>query len=120
MGDLPATGIAWNTPPAALNPHAQPGWSFYTFAWNPLAGAGVVDALRALNGTPFAASEWLYMGTNGTGVAQWAAAVNATIPAPPTGLNGRAVHVYNWGTVKGDTNALAGIREVVRPPHGSP
>jgi hypothetical protein len=126
MGDLPRglvwntapaalnpRGLVWNTAPAALNPHAHPGWSFYSFAWDPLAGAGVAEALRAVNGTPFAASEWLYLGTNGTGAAQWTAAVNATLNAGPTGLNSRAMHVYNWGTIKADANALAGVRQAV-------
>ena len=58
-----AAGVVWNSPADALTPAAQPGWSFYTYAFDPSKAGHIDAALDGIDGSQWACAEWLYLGT---------------------------------------------------------
>ena len=92
-GAPPTAALVFNSPAAAVTREAKPGWSCYSNAHDPRAGAGLDAALDAISGAPWGATEWLYEGGNaGTPLQQWLAAFNNTLSY----RNNRLVAVYNW------------------------
>jgi hypothetical protein len=110
FGDLPYGLSLWNSPQAAVVPQAQPGWSFYRFAYNPSDAEGLDTALDAISGAAWGASEWYYMGgINGTAREQWLASFNNTISY----RNCRLVDVFNWEALKKDEDGLWALGEML-------
>jgi hypothetical protein len=106
-----ASSVAFNSPSAAVTTAAKPGWSLYAFAFDPARAAGLAEALGALAGAPWAATEWRYMGGNsGAPVEQWRAAMENTLGF----LNNRMLDVYNWENIPAE--ALAAAAEVLSAP----
>lgn len=104
-----------NSEQAAVIPQANPGWSFYSYAYNASAAPGIDVALDSLNNSPWGATEWYYMGGNtGNTEQQWITAFTNTLNY----RNARLVDVFNWESMRTDTNgAVAGLQTVL---NGSP
>ncbi len=107
------SSIAFNSPSAAVTTAAKPGWSQYAFAYDPARAAGLAEALGALNGAPWAATEWRYMGGNsGTPLQQWRTAMENTLGF----LNNRLLDVYNWENIPEEALAAAAAALSAPPP----
>lgn len=97
--------VVFNSPAPAITTHAKPGWSLYTNAHDPASAVGLASALGALDGAPWAATEWRYMGGNsGAPVEQWLAAIEHTFAFH----NNRMIDVYNWDDLP--SAALAAVQ----------
>jgi hypothetical protein len=100
----------WNTAEAGVIQQANPGWSFYDTAWDVSQAAGLSHALDRIDGGPWAASEWLYIGGNkGTAQRQWHQAFENTLGY----RNNRLVDVFNWEGISSNADALAALRSVL-------
>jgi len=103
-----------NSEQAAIIPEANPGWSFYSYAYNPPVAPGIDVALDSLNNSPWAATEWYYMGgNNGSTMEQWISAFNNTLSY----RNPRLVDVFNWESMRNDKDgAVAALQTMLNNP----
>ena len=84
--------VSFNSPAPSVTTNAKPGWSLYTNAFDPASAVGLESTLGALDGAPWAATEWRYMGGHtGTPVEQWVTAIERTFAFH----NNRLIDVYN-------------------------
>ena len=91
---------------SAVNAHSCPGWSFYRHAGNPREDKGVQDALKHSDAPFWAATEWLFQGTQDT--PSWKTAIENTL----ADARCRYLCIFNWEGIKGNAAALEAIREV--------
>ncbi len=92
-----------------VNPDACPAWSFYRHAADPRKDAGVQRNLAHSDAPFWAATEWLLMGRNDT--AAWRAALDRNLADPRC----RYVCIFNWESIRSNTNALAAVRSLGVP-----
>lgn len=93
-----------------------PAATLYEYAADP-AGllAGHLETSPELARLPWASPEWFFAGGRHPGAAAWASAIEATAGY----LNNRMLILANWETVRGDPDALAGLRRALTVPTGA-
>ena len=108
FGAPPTRGVLFNSAAPSVTTQARPGWSLYANAFDPRTAAGLSEALDLIDGAPWAASEWRYMGGNaGAPVAQWQAAFANTLSL----RNNRMIDAYNLEDLPAE--ALAALQLVL-------
>lgn len=112
--DMPTNNSIWNTPAAAVIDGSPPGYSFYSYAYNPSIAPGLDPALDAIDSTHWGASEWLYLGGNSGSVeSQWMQAFQNTLGY----RNSRFVDVFNWEGIEGSNDTMAALQAVLSTPY---
>ena len=92
FGAAPTPSVIFNSPAPAVTTRAKAGWSLYANAYDPRSATGLAQALDLIDGAPWGAVEWRYMGGNaGSPLDQWLQAFNNTLSL----RNNRLVDVYN-------------------------
>jgi hypothetical protein len=97
----------------AVNEWSCPGWSFYRHASDPRQDLGVQGSLAKSDAPYWAAVEWFLPGTRDT--VRWQQALTATLSAPRC----RYVCIYNWESVRDQTNILSAVRNLKLPAAGA-
>eukprot|EP00043_Microstomoeca_roanoka_P030368 m.26129 g.26129 ORF g.26129 m.26129 type:complete len:578 (-) comp9979_c0_seq1:44-1777(-) len=96
----------FNTGKGGITTAAQPGWSFYSLAYDPSQATSLSTALAEINNTHWGATEWLYLGGNkGTGEQQWFQALSNTLNY----RNNRLVDIFNWEGIRGNPDATQAL-----------
>ena len=110
FGAVPTKTVVFNSPAPSVTTRAKAGWSLYANAFDPRTATGLSEALDLLEGAPWAAAEWRYMGGLNASLPpqqQWYAAFNNTI----TLRNNRLVDVYNIENIPNE--ALAAAQQIL-------
>lgn len=94
---------------AAINKYSCPGWSFYDHAPDPSKDKSVMDALRQNTAPYWGAVEWLYMGKSS--LPAWKSAIEKTMSIKTI----KYMCIFNWDLIKGDSNSVAAINEIIAP-----
>jgi hypothetical protein len=90
-----------------VNPHACPGWSFYTHAADPSKDTGVRRNLAKSDAPYWAATEWLLQGTKDT--MAWRKALANTL----SDSRCRYVCIFNWESIRASDSIIKAIAELV-------
>jgi len=93
---------------AALNECSCPGWSFYGWATDPTQDETAMRELRQSDAPYWGAVEWWPQGAQTAD--DWAAAIRTTLAIDRC----RYMNIYNWRAVAPQTEAIEGIRKVLR------
>lgn len=110
FGDPPTKSVLFNSPAPSVTMKAKAGWSFYTYAFDPRTASGLSETLDLIEGAPWAATEWRYMGGLNSSLPpeqQWYDAFNNTISL----RNCRLIDVYNIENVPEE--ALAASQQIL-------
>ena len=90
--------------------YGKPGWSFYHKAYNPARASGLSEALDKIDNTPWAATEWLYIGGNsGSLKEQWKQALENTLNY----RSNKFLSIYNWEGISNNQDILRSVRDVL-------
>ena len=110
FGEVPTKAVLFNSPSPSVTMRAKAGWSLYANAYDPRTASGLADALDLIEGAPWAATEWRYMGGLNSSLSpqqQWYESFNNTI----TLRNCRLIDVYNIENVP--VEALAASQQIL-------